>query len=259
MYTAGINQGSDYEDDKGAIAAAPFLLCVEEENLRTKQAIFQELLSTPKEALTSACIHSQRLSAINKTSTFLEEEHSLVITPQSLLSPAASEHSARLSTRLDSVPSLEYTNILEHDSDDGTDFLATPESPCPAKIRNESPRETRFTSHYLNLKRAKVPKTVSSVRRKLDFGNPYRSLQSLQKPKKMGTVALEYSKRHNWSNEEREYVRLSHKISVLTRVFRFLCVLFRFYARRPVDFARIYNHVFKQDLPMSKIRDQSVL
>jgi hypothetical protein len=199
--------------------------------LRAKQAIFQELFGTPRDTRSAtrlvenetfpllekhifvtitqqsipssaASQHSARLSTRSNSVPSVEERNALVATPKSLLSSASSKTSEEDYMTPNSVPFLEDTHILDYDSDDGTDFLATPESPCPAKGRKDLPRETRFRSHYF--KRASTPKRFSSVRRTLDFRSSHRGFQSLHKPKKMGVKALEYTERHNWSDEERK-------------------------------------------------------
>lgn len=79
------------------------------------------------------------------------------------------------------------------------------------------------------------------MRRVLDFGAPKSDDTSASRGNKLVKMCLpEYAPIHKWQEDERE----------------FLCVLNRWYARAPSDFASIFNHTFGLALSVSKIRDQ---
>jgi hypothetical protein len=131
--------------------------------LHSKLAIFHELFDTPEEEPSSP-----------------PTANTFVTTPQPLLSPAPSE---RHSTRSNSPPSSVDTTFTDHD------FPSTPESPCAAKDRNYSHRQTGRTHHYFE--EEQIHKDSSPM--KLDFG------------RKMGkTAAPEYHPPHRWTYKERE-------------------------------------------------------
>jgi hypothetical protein len=217
------------------------LPAVQEKNLQAKQAIFQELFGSPSNTrYPTILVRSETDTLLQDSVPSPEENYAFVAPSQSFLNPTALEYTAENTPSPNPAPSLEHANSLDYDSDDVSDFLPTPESPCLAQSRKDSARRTDIKSHHF--KKTQTLKRSSSVRRKLDFRKPSRSAQSVRVPKskKMGVVPSEYVPRRSWSYAEKE----------------FLCVLYRWYTCSTVDLARLFNHFFDLDLPRATVNAQ---
>ncbi|KAJ4373989.1 hypothetical protein N0V83_002728 [Neocucurbitaria cava] len=137
------------------------------------------------------------------------------------------------------VISSPITSPEEYDSD-RTDFLLTPKTPCPRRGALSSKRRTETTSRFFNSNnRTKASKDVCRI---LDFGGVVKR-KTLKPTLRVSQrdVAPEYSNpRRCWSDDERT----------------FLCVLWRWYERQPVDFTKIVCTFFGLDLPVQKVIGQ---
>ncbi|KAH7402472.1 hypothetical protein BKA66DRAFT_1447, partial [Pyrenochaeta sp. MPI-SDFR-AT-0127] len=123
---------------------------------------------------------------------------------------------------------------LDFDSSDydssRTDFLLT-RTPCPVRGKlGPSPHE-QSRSHFSRTTRAQ------SVCRILNFGVQKDKVIKRTPPRPMKMVLPEYSASHRWKAHERE----------------FLCVVWRWYRRDPISFAKIFNAAFKLTLSTRKV------
>ncbi|KAH7073382.1 hypothetical protein FB567DRAFT_633216 [Paraphoma chrysanthemicola] len=229
----------DHQQGGNSDAIADSTLPLLEENLRIKQAIYNELFHSP--GVRAPSIEVKKLDATSppaaftlrqsSDSTFLDQLRAYT-TPE--ISTRAAERSSNLNTQQLSYP----TTTLDTEYSEATDFLETEPTPCPQRKLGRPRKQTGVTSHYFrntgNLK-ARRP-----VRRILDFGKPTTSSNRSNRTSKTMAIAPEYSPSHRWTTEERE----------------FLCVLNRWFCRCPITFAQIYNVRFGQDLKIAKVRNQ---
>jgi hypothetical protein len=196
LYIAGIDCSIDYGNDD-VTAEADSILPSVEENLRTKQTIFQELFGTPKEVPALSRNIQSPISSTIKSSSPISAENTFFTPQGSVSSPATLPRLSNSPTKSILTPSSDSSTIADYDSD-RTDFLDTTESPCPVSRVRNSRRDTGVTSHCFKIQ--KVSSTSTPVRRKLDFGPVSGAIKS----SKMGLAALEYSPSHRWTYEERE-------------------------------------------------------
>ncbi|KAH3987159.1 hypothetical protein JI435_001940 [Parastagonospora nodorum SN15] len=175
------------------------------------ESFFQELLGTSQNS-----IPTQRhiLPATPSFSSTLLSSHTpsessepTLITLTPVADTSAPLESSRLGSDI-SISNLDFedTSTTAYDSD-RTDFVDTPDTPCPVKHVESSRRSTGATSHFFHTTKQK--KTTLPVRRKLRFGTTSATARprSPHKLGKMGLVAPEYSPSHRWTYQERDTQR----------------------------------------------------
>jgi hypothetical protein len=187
------NDGSDGCRDRASV-----LLSVVEENLRTKQAIYQELFGAPATAATLFHIEPPLTTPLLADELRIFEDIQTFAT--STVSASSTEPFDGTNTTLSCSST---TTATEYDSD-RTDFLVTVESPCPKRKAHVVRRQTGRKSHYFRA--SKTSHKTLPVRRRLEFRTPsVLNPRPGIKPYKMG-LAPEYKPNHHWTYEEREYV-----------------------------------------------------